>query len=81
MDRGVWTQLSSKIDAAALPDNLETLQKPVTSQQPAQLEFRVGIISGITDWMWAWCKPVIGGLVVHSNMLTLFVLSQTKIFT
>ena len=44
VDREVWTQLSSRISASALPDNLEALQFPPTPEpQPTQRAFMVNI--------------------------------------
>ena len=45
VDRGVWAYLSSRINASALPANLETLQlTAVPEPQPTQLAFIVSII-------------------------------------
>ena len=58
LDREVWTQLSSKINASALPTNLETLQlPPVPESQSTRLAFMASIIKCIIDRRWALGKP------------------------
>ena len=45
VDRGVWAQISSNINATALPNNLEALQLPAArGPQPTQLTFTVTIV-------------------------------------
>ena len=51
VDRGVWTRLSSKIDAAALPANLEMLKLRVSELQSTHVTFVVSIADVSMDYV------------------------------